>query len=284
MLSEVFVSGETGLTKLPANLPIYLRGAVDWAKVFKNVEDLVHQRAARAQNGAAVAVENDPTQQAREYLKKNADIDLDSELLGNLEPGFALAAGISPTASISTALQFNPARQNPFENYTVAIIARVKDPAKAKATLEKVAKLGSAIGAELHSREVAGGTVYTVTYAKGEGMSWTLRGNDIILAGGYGEKLGELITSVSKGTGSVKPEQFPAKTRELLFGNQGVAAALDMKKIDEAIRNLQSDAGPGSEMMRSAFTSVLSQVSALRPAVAVVPTQGGVLVDAALSL
>src|SRR5262249_14366231 len=162
-----------------------------------------------------------------------------------------------PTASISTALQFNPARQNPFENYTLAVVAHVKDPAKAKVTLEKIAKLAGSIGAELSTRDMAGGTGYTVNYARGEGMSWTTRGNDLILAGGYGEKLADLIKSVSSGTQSLKSEQFTSRTRELLFGTQGFAAALDMKKVDEAIRNLQSDSGPGSEMMRSAFTSIL---------------------------
>jgi hypothetical protein len=280
----VFVSADTGLDKLPANQPVYARGAINWAKLFASVDDLAKQRNAKA---GVSSPQPDPVQQARDFFKK-VDIDLDTELLGNLQPGFALSVGIAPTASLSTALNFNPARVDPFENYTLAVIAHVKDAAKAKGTLEKLAKLGTNIGATITTKDVAGGLVYVVTYKRGEdvheGMSWTLRGNEVILSGGYGEKLPELIKLVTGSGASLKKDQFPARTREILFADQGLAFALDMKKVDEAVRGLQSDSGPGAEMMRSAFTTILSQVSAIRPAVGIAPTQGGLLVDAAISL
>ena len=119
---------------LPSGLPIYVKGAIDWSAVVHAVEPVL----ARQQSN--------PLDTLRSVFKE-AGIDFDAELVGNLEPGFAFTIGVAQGADLSNALQFNPRQSNPFQNYLLAGVGRVKDPAKATATMAKIGKALAKYGA-----------------------------------------------------------------------------------------------------------------------------------------
>ena len=211
-----------------------------------------------------------------------AGFDLDSELLANIEPGFALSVGLSPNAQLSRAFDLNPSRSNPFETYTLLGLGTVKDAAKAKATLEKLPALADALDVQISEREVDGIKVWTANYRLGEGLVWTLVGNRIVVAGGLGQTFDSVVAAVAKGTENVKPGAFSAHASKALFANDGIALSLDLGRINQLVAELPTSAfgqGAGAFMARSVATGAIAPLARLRGLVAITPVEGGVLFD-----
>ncbi len=255
--------GATQLSRLPKGAPAYLRGAVDLAAVMKRLEEEPESKRLLD------AVRADATE---------AGVDFDAEIVGNLTGPFAASFGLAPTMEVQTALNLDPARQNPFENYSLLALAQVKDAAKAAATMAHLGALAKRLGGEVSSREVAGRTLYTASYRLGEGISWLLDGNDLLIAGGFGESLERVISDVGARKGLVDANDFGTRAREALFGVPGAALALDFGKVGESFDQLPESSfgtGPGAYMAKSATTNVVKQLSQLRAVVGVAPAAGG---------
>jgi hypothetical protein len=279
-LAAALVGGETDLTKLPADQPVYLRGGLDWATMLSQNEAAAKTALAGGRDPSATnAIDS-----GRDFFHQ-VGIDFDHDIVGNLQPGFALTVGVSPTAELASAMRFDPMRSNPFNTYTFAGLGRVKDAAKAAVTLAKLAELVRKVGATVTTRNVAGSPVYTVRYSLGDTVSWTLRGNNVLVSAGYGDRLEALISSIT-GKGGIKPEAFPPRTRDMLFSDKGFAVAADFSKVDDAVKNAKSTGPeqPGAAFIKSMIGNAVHSVSTLRPAVQVAPVEGGVSVEVAVSI
>lgn len=263
--------GDGPLGELPKGAPVYLRGGIDLAAVVR---------------------EAGKTEQGKDGLEKlraaalEVGIDFDQEVVANLEPGFALSLGLAPTVNLSTAFDLDPRRTNVFQNYSLLAVGRVKDAAKGAATMERLAAVVEKLGNTVASRQVAGAKVYTANYRLGEGMSWMLQGNDLVLAGGFGDRLPALVEGLKGRKDGLSPTDFAPRAKEALFGKDGAAVAVDFGKIGEAVGKLPDDAfgtGPGAFMARSAASGVVQQLSRLRAVAAVAPVDGGLMVDLSVS-
>lgn len=259
--------GKSLLPLLPGQSPVYLRGGLNLVAMLDRFEK---------EGGGAQYVNL-----VRDAAKE-AGIDLDTELLANVDPGFALSVGISPDARLAGAFDFDPRRSNPFETYTVFGLGSVKDAAKAQATLAKLPAIADSLRVGISEREISGVKVWTANYRLGEGLSWALVGQRLVLAGGLGDSLEPLIASLAKGTQTVKPDAFSARAQQALFTDDGVALALDIGRVNELITRLPSSAfgqGAGGLMARSVATGMIAPLARLRGVVAITPVDGGVLFD-----
>ena len=269
VIARALVGGDSPVTELPAGWPVYLRGGIDWAAVTKDV-------STTPTGGPGL-------DQLRE-LAKEAGIDFDTDIVGNMDPAFALGFSIAPTARIATALNLDPRRQNPFQNYMLAVRGRVKDGDKAKATLEKFVALLQKSQLEVTWREIEGGTLYTAKYSLGESISWALRGKEVLIIGGLAEHTDEIVKSFEKGESTLKSDAFTPRVREALFGKQGIAVSVDFGRINALVDTLPSDSfgqGPAAMMMKSMMAGVIQPLTRLHAALAVAPTEGGVMLDLA---
>jgi hypothetical protein len=262
-IAHAIVGGASPIAQLPLGQPVYLRGGADWSSVAATLSGSSESKEA--------------LQQLRNSFQQ-ADIDLDKDVLANLKPGFAAAVGLAATANLSTALQLNPALQNPFDNYSLIAVGEVNDAAKAQATLTHLPKLLESVGATTTTRELDGSPVYTAHYRLGEGLSWTLLGTKLIAVGGFGEKLDSTLQGLKKGTTVLRKDQFSPTAGDVLFGEKGFALAMDFHRLTEEVNGLPSTA-PGAFMVRSMVDSTLKSVDQLKPVLAIAPAEGGMMVD-----
>lgn len=261
--------GETSLAHLPKGSPMYLRGGVNWSALAQEISKNEHGRSGLDQARA---------------LAKEAGIDFDAELLGNIEPSFAASVAISPNADLASALDFDPRRTNPFDNYVLVGLGQVKDGAKASATLEKLAEAGAQLGMQISTRDVAGTRVYTATDRLGERLSWAVQGRDLLVTGGLAERLAPTLEALKTKKTVLAASEFPARMRSALFNPNGVALSLDFARVGESVNSLQMPGGgPAAIIARSVVNSAIQPLSRLKFAAGVMPTDGGVLVDVAIS-
>lgn len=269
-IASTFIGGgEALVTRLPGDAPVYLRGAVDWKEALKRLEgDAATKGIVSELRTEASAV----------------GVDIDQELFANIEPAFGVAFGIANSVNLSHAFDMNPRRQNPFENYTLVGVGTVKDPAKALTTLEKLPGIVEKLGATVKTREAGGTKVWTAEYRLGEGLSWTLQGNKLVVAGGFSEALDKTLEELAAGKTTLKPDSLHARLKEALVAKTGLALVVDFERIGKAVDALPTSAfgtGPGAFMARSVASGVVQPLSRLKALAAVQPTDGGVIVDVA---
>lgn len=267
-LRETFSGGGQALLPLlPNDAPVYVRAGVNLRAFIS--------RAEKEAPGASVL----------NVVRASAlasGFDLDAELFDNLEPGFALALGISPTAELSKALEFNINRTNPFDTYTLFGVGTVKDEARAKATLAKLPEQADAFGLRISVRELDGRTLYTAHYHQGETLTWTLAGKKLIVAGGMGDGLGPLIASVAGNVRTLGKDAFSPRAGQALFKDDGIAFSLDLGRVHRTLNSLPASAfgqGAGAFMAKSVATGVIAPLAPFRGAIALAPADGGLIID-----
>ncbi len=259
------------VAKLPANAPFYLRAGVDGAALFKELGARERTRELVEKFRAATAA---------------AGVDLDADFFGALEPGLALSVGLSPTLRVASAMDPNPARNNPAEDFVLIAAATVKDPVKLKATLEKLPALLPAVQADLHTTQVEmdGAFVTTVSYERGELVGWLLDGNTLVVFSGVEGP--QALKQLREGTGPAEAA-FAAAGRRVLAGPAGAALGLDMASLYASLQQLPPTAfgsGPSAFMAKSAMSGVLRSLSHLRAVVAVAPSAEGAVLDVTVSM
>jgi hypothetical protein len=262
-MSRILVGGASPVAELPPDEPGYLRGSVDWVSLAK------------------VLGETGPSASAVETLRAaftRAGIDFDKDVLGNLQPGFALSMDMAPTASLSTALRLDPNVQNPFQNYSVVVLGEAKDAAKAQAAFAKLPQAIEPFGVTITTHDVGGSPVYTAHYKLGEGLSWTMHGNEIIAAGGLADHLDASLLELEKRTPRLQRTQFTPHAADALFSEAGVALALDLGRLSASVKRVPAGYGPGA-FMAGIIENKLNDVARFRPVVAFSPAEGGVAVD-----
>ncbi len=167
-----------------------------------------------------------------------AGLDVNSEVLGNLEPGGVLSLSLSPIVNFSSGLSLNVRRSNPFRMVHPVAAARVKDAAKARATLEKVPPLSPRLGATVTGEERNGQQLYLTRYSQGEGLHFALAGSTLVAASPEPRLLDAL--AAAKAGGGEAPLTDPALRAAL---EQDVFTfAIDLRKLAAQVEALPSSA------------------------------------------
>lgn len=218
-------------------------------------------------------------------LLRRAGIDPVEEILGNLQPGVVVGIGLAPEVDLSGGLplQASARRTNPFDYVTTTLIAKVKDPAKARATLDKLAAGASHFRMEVESEERDGQTVWTARYAAGEGMSWTLHGDTLVATGGQGMLEKALARLGKKPEGGFAIAQPAARE---VFTSAASAAHLDVQRLAKSLREIPESAyGIGGFRIKAivdTWVGLLSEVQGVTASFSVDPD--AIRVDAELGL
>ena len=194
-----------------------------------------------------------------------AQLDVKTQVLGNLEPGVAFSLSLAPELKLSGGMPALDARRtNPFEFLLLDALARTRDPAAAAATLEAIAQAAPRFGAKVEAQDQEGGKVYVTRYHLGEGASFALRDRTVVVAGGTGQ-LTALLGRVA-GPAVRTPFADPEAARALR--EDGLALFLDIGRATSGVRAIPDSAyGLGGFAIRSAvlrWLDALDQLASLR--------------------
>lgn len=167
---------------------------------------------------------------------RRAGIDPAKEILSHLQPGIVWGISLAPEPNLSAGLPVEPdlSTTNPFHFVQTALVAKVKDPELAAAMLEKIAGAGDRLRMEVATQEVEGVKVYSATYAAGDGLTWALWEDKLLVAGGTGA-FDALLARV-RGQG-----EAPGRTGlGELFAAGASAAHLDVPRLVQQLRDIPS--------------------------------------------
>lgn len=192
-----------------------------------------------------------------------AGFDPATEILPLVEPGVVMGISLQPEPNLAAGLPGGAslARTNPFQLVRTSILARVKDPAKARAALERLAELDDRLQMEIRTRGEGEQTIWTAHYAAGEGLSWTLRGN-LLMAGGGESAFFGLAERIEGG--GVAYEPADPKAFEL-FRSQPLGVYLDVPRLVAQLRAIPESAfGIGGFRIKGLLDGWISAIEPLR--------------------
>ncbi len=231
--------------------------------------------AARLAPEAALVVRwgGDPIEPGRRLLARlppraaaalaKAHVDPERDLLANLQPGAAASVSLAPSFTFAqfSSPTFNLRRFDPFRLVTLEVLARVKDPARARAFIARLSEAAPRWGAKLTAHTgPSGATTWTLSYGAGQ-VAWSLSGDRLSVAG----RASRLEPLERRGAGYRPPT---ASSRAALESGVG-GAVLDVERLVGAVRSLPDEAygtGPNGFVMRSLAERFLEPASRLRAA------------------
>ena len=249
----------TGL--LPADAFLLVRAQVDPLALEPVLDRLVPQRLLNVLSQAGVYVQND--------------------LLGNLLPGSVAAISLAPNASLADGMpSFDVRRTNPLQYVQGVLVGPTKDGAKANRMLQKVADAGPRLGFRADRSQMGASLLWSSRYAAGEGASWTMT-NDRILVAGPKARLEQTLQLLAQG----QPRQLSPALKSALEA-EALTAVLDVAQLTRSIRALPPEAwGVGGFAMRATALHWLEATDDVKALVFGASTKDGVLeVQLALQL
>jgi hypothetical protein len=192
-----------------------------------------------------------------------ARFDLARDLFGHLAPGAAAGLSLAPRLDVGALSRGGAAAAaaDPFRLVHLAAVARVRDPVGLRASLERLASSGRALGLRVSARQLPGGGSAWAAPLGGGVLTWALRGDRLLVAGGA-RRLEALL-----GTGPRWKAPTPAAGAALASG--GAAGALDVGALVAAFRALPPESfgtGPDGFVVRSLADRFLEPASRLRAA------------------
>ncbi len=194
-----------------------------------------------------------------------ARIDLERDLLANVQPGVAASVSLAPSFTFAefSSPTLDLRRFDPFRLVTVEVLARAKDPARARAFFARLSETAPRWGAKVAARTAPdGSTTWTLSYGAGQ-LAWSLSGDQLAIAGGSSR----LEPLERRGADAGYRPPTPSSRAALESGVGG--AVLDVERLVTAVRSLPDAAygtGPNGFVMRSLAERFLEPASRLRAA------------------
>ena len=242
------------LPLLPRAAPLQARVGMKASEVAPQLERLPLLRTALAS--------------LREQAKAKG-VDLDRDLFGALQPGLVVSVGTAPGLQISQVIDFgflDFRAHSPFDFVQLVALAEVANKDRLLLALDAVAQALPQVGAQA----VRTGDDWQVNYAAGAGARFGVRaigGRNVAYLVGGG------VTPESLAPSAAAPDSA-------LAGSTGMAAALDLGKLADALRSLPDTtygSGPSSYIARSLVAQVIEPLKSLRASAQVAPGSGGVV-------
>ncbi len=215
---------------------------------------------------------------------KKAGFELETDILSLLKPGVAFGAGLASDLNLSGGLPGGDGAGdfNPFQFANVTLYARVKDPAAAQATLEKVLAAQERFKMKVDVREEAGAKVYVASYSQGEGMTWGLVGDMLVATGGKGQWERAKARLATPGT----PTTLADPAAKALFEKAASAAWLDVPKLVASLRAVPESAyGVGGFRIKEIMETWIAMLDEVKGASAAFSVdEDAIALDADLTL
>jgi hypothetical protein len=180
-----------------------------------------------------------------------AGMQLESGLLGSVQPGLAASLSVAPSIQLGAVPELDVRRTNPFRYVHVVAAARVKDAAAAGRIVEVLPGVAPSFGARIEKVQRAGRTVLLSRYAQGEGLHLAVHGDRVIAASPEFRLLealgGGAQAGAQAGAGMPTPAQQEAQRWTL-------ALVVDLHRLAAAVRALPGDAwGPGGSFVKAGW-------------------------------
>jgi hypothetical protein len=172
---------------------------------------------------------------------EDAGVNVPAEVLQNLMPGVVLGVGVAPNIDLSARPSFDPRAQNPFRYVTLDAFARVRDPVRAAATLEKIYAAATKLGTTVARRKAGAQEVAIFSYDQGESASVALVGKTLVVTGGEGE----MQAALARLDGKSSRYAVPKGLERPLKGHVSAGATLDTDALREAVAGIPSTAYSG---------------------------------------
>jgi hypothetical protein len=196
---------------------------------------------------------------ALQAIARQADLDIASELLGNLKPGAAASLSVSPRASLASAPEIDPRRANPFGLVHLTAIGQVADEARAWVAVEKIAAAAPSFGAQLDPKDIGGARAVVASYHLGEGASLSVHEGLALVTGGPGQ-MEALLGRLSGAPGLELKDSGARKA----FAEDGFALYLDIGRLVASLRALPDSAyGIGGFAIKAALSRTLESLDEL---------------------
>ena len=171
---------------------------------------------------------------------EESNVDVKSELLGNLAPGSVASLSLAPTAILSAMPELDVRRTNPFRFLHLVLVVPVKDVAKADQTLRKIPAVAAGFGAKVEPARRGGKAVYLSSYAQGEGAHFALLGDKVVMAAPLQRLDQALANSGTEGSARPAPLADPALRGAL--ESRAVTAVLDFPQLIRSVKELPAAA------------------------------------------
>jgi hypothetical protein len=188
-----------------------------------------------------------------------AGLDLEADLLATLAPGAAAALSLAPTFEVAAVSRGAGAlgEADPFRLGHAVAVLPVRDAARARAALDKLAAAAPALGLEAEAPP-AGRYVWTFRRGAAE-VGVALDGARLLLAGGEG-RLERLRA------GDAPPYAAPTVPSRVALAGGAAGGVLDVARLVASFRALPEAAygtGPDAFVMRSLAERVVDPASRL---------------------
>ena len=197
-----------------------------------------------------------------------AGIDLERDLTEALAPGATASLSLAPRLELAT-LDGQSLRRDPLRLAQFELLAPLRDPARAAALSERMARLAGAR---------AKGPPWSIPTATGE-VAWTIDGDRLLAAGGAAGRLQALRSRLAGAAGGYRAPTDDAR-RALASGGLG-ALVLDTRNAAASIRALPPEAygtGPTGFVMRSLVERFVEPAERIEAASLRATLEPGVLV------
>lgn len=199
-----------------------------------------------------------------ERAVRESGFDLKGEVLANLTPGTAMSLSVAPTVSLATGLpELDQVRgYNPFGFVHLVVAGQVRDPAKAKQSLELVPPVAERFGARLQPSTRQGEKVFVTSWSRGEGAHLSVVGDKALMAAPL-SRMDEAIARAKEARPAEGLAADPAFTAFL--DRRPLAAVVDLRRLADSVRALPSSAwGIGGFAMKATTLRWLEATDDLR--------------------
>jgi hypothetical protein len=192
-----------------------------------------------------------------------AGLNLERDVAGVFAPGAALGVALAPTFEVAAVSRgrLDAAERDPFRLVHVAAVIEVRDAARARALLERLARASPELGVKVEARAAGALPAWRIA-RRGTELAVALDGKRLLVAGGPG-RLDALLAR--------RDAAYAAPTPASRAALEGAAAAavLDLGRLVRSFRALPAAAygtGPDAFVMRSLAERVVDPASRLAAA------------------
>jgi hypothetical protein len=187
------------------------------------------------------------------------------EVLTNLTPGSVLALSVAPTVSLAAGLpRLDEVRaSNPVGLLHLVVAGQVRDPARARTSLDLIPPVARRFGAQLEPSTRQGQKVFITSWSRGEGAHLALVGDKALMAAPLSRMDEAIARAQQEGRPAEGLAADPAFTAFL--DRRPLAAVVDLRRLADSVRALPSSAwGVGGFAMKATTLRWLEATDDLR--------------------
>ncbi|RMG15997.1 MAG: hypothetical protein D6729_11570 [Deltaproteobacteria bacterium] len=198
-------------------------------------------------------------------------------LLRLLGTDYVFYLELAKSPNLARMPSLDPRRTNPFEYVRLTVLCRLRDAEALRAHLPAVAEaLAPVLRARIEAGEIEGTPVWTVHYRLGEGMTFGVVGDTLVVTGGAGAFADARRRVLHPETAFAA--SLDDRTRRRLAEEGSLAVVLHVPNARRILAGLDASAfggGPGGIMIKSAVDRLVAPLEKVRVVTGVAEAETG---------